>query len=416
MCPAILHFSVILATLAMTSYSLADDFSSKYQQLLSTKTLSKTADEISRLQSTSSTSQQQAALGITQFFQAIEFIGQEHYRYGVFYKDLRSLPLMRLPVPVNENPEPITYEKASLIFSGIRDRLEKAEKTLAEVNDPSLKLSFPVFLVLIDYNNNGREDRDETLGELLLNLNPTFMRQPGQDPLPVEILAEQFVIGFDQADVYWLRGYCHLLMSFCDFMLAHDAHDLYHVLAPRIYANPTDAAPMMPKGEEFIDGIADAIAGIHLARFPVVHPEKYQSCHGHLKSVIDLSRKCWESALAETDNDREWLPNPKQTGLLEIPITDEMIDTWKNFLAESEEILDGKKLVAHWRYPAGTHRGINLKRFFSEPPKEFDLILMVHGVAFQPYIEKGELTSPETWEEFNNLFGGNFMGYAIWIN
>lgn len=328
----------------------AEDFSGRFQALLSTRTLSKTAEEIERIPEEARSSQHQAALGITRFFQAIEYLGQQHYRYGVFYSDLRNVPLLRVPVPLNEAPEPVTYEQAAEVLVGMRERLVSAEQTLAQIDDATLKLSLPVFLILIDYDNNGKEGQDETLGELLLNLNPTFLRQQGQEPLPLEILAEQFVIGFDQADVYWLRGYCHVLLSMCEFMLAHDGRDLYHVLARRIYANPTDAAEAFPKTDIWTNNIADAIAAIHLARFPVVHPEGYQACHGHLKSVIALSRKCWEAAEAETDDDREWLPNPQQTGLLQLPVSRSMIDTWKTFLSESEEILDGRKLVGHWRY------------------------------------------------------------------
>ncbi|WP_459554878.1 hypothetical protein [Lacunimicrobium album] len=414
--PSILPLCAAVFAAVTSSAAFAEDFSPQFQQMLSTKTLSKTAEEITILQKATPSTQLQTALGIAQFFQAIEHLGQQHYRYGVFYKDLRGLPLMRMPVPINENPEPINYEQAAQILAGVRDRLETAEKTLSQVNDPGMKLSFPVFLVMIDYNNNGKEDQDETLGELLLNLNPTFMRQPGQEPMPLENLAEQFVIGFDQTDVYWLRGYCHLLMSFCDWALAHEMKELYHVIAPRVYAKPLDAAEPFPKKEgDWTGDIADAIAGIHLARFPVVQKERYQSIRAHLKQVIALSRKTWEAAAAETDNDREWLPSPKQTGILQVPVTDDMVATWKTFLTESEEILDGKKLVAHWRYP-NQARGVNLKKYFDNPPARFDLILMVHGVDLLPYIEKGEMTSPETWDNFNNMFQGNFFGYAVWFN
>ncbi|MEO0970116.1 MAG: hypothetical protein AAFX80_17740 [Cyanobacteria bacterium J06639_18] len=40
----------------------------------------------------------------------------------------------------------------------------------------------------------------------------------------------------------------------------------------------------------------------------------------NLQTVTALSRQSWKLILAETDNDREWLPNPKQISLQRIII------------------------------------------------------------------------------------------------
>jgi hypothetical protein len=49
-------------------------------------------------------------------------------------------------------------------------------------------------------------------------------------------------------------------------------------------------------------------------------------------------------------------------------------------------------------------------------PRPFDLVLWVQGTAALPYLEAGEQTSPETWERFQRIFRGEFVGVAIWVN
>jgi len=83
------------------------------------------------------------------------------------------------------------------------------------------------------------------------------------------------------------------------------------------------------------------------------------------------------------------------------------------FLDEADEILAGRKLIPFWRDAGG--RGVNLRRVFVEP-REFDLVLWVQGTAAIPYLEAGELTTPEVWQRLQRIFQGEFLGFAIWFN
>ena len=111
--------------------------------------------------------------------------------------------------------------------------------------------------------------------------------------------------------------------------------------------------------------------------------------------------------------------------MLRIPVTRELIDGWHAVLTEMEEILEGRKLIPFWRdyatlfggnqeIPAGT-RGINLKRVFTEP-RDFDLILLIQGTGALPYLERGPLSTPETWSNLGRVFRGQFFGFAAWFN
>jgi hypothetical protein len=159
---------------------------------------------------------------------------------------------------------------------------------------------------------------------------------------------------------------------------------------------------------------ADVVAVIHLINLPVVEPQRMQAALTHLEQVIALSRESWRDILAETDDEREWIPNPKQTGILPgVQITQPMVEGWQEVLDEVEAILQGKKLIPFWR--GDDQRGVNLRKVFTEPTT-FDLVMWIQGTAAAPYLQEGPLSTPDTWQRFNQMFNGQFVGFAIWFN
>jgi hypothetical protein len=162
-------------------------------------------------------------------------------------------------------------------------------------------------------------------------------------------------------------------------------------------------------GVDFID----VIALIHLVRMPVLEPARVKTALGHLQQMLALSRESWRFILAETNNDHRWIPNPKQKGVLGVRVTQEMVDSWLQFIDEAEALLQGKRLIPFWR--GKETRGVNLRRVFTEP-RPFDLVLWGQGTAATPYLEEGTLTKPEVWDRLRRVFGGEFMSFAIWFN
>jgi len=129
--------------------------------------------------------------------------------------------------------------------------------------------------------------------------------------------------------------------------------------------------------------------------------------------VISLSRESWKSILAETDSDREWVPNPKQLSVIpQVRVTDEMVKSWLKFLDEIALILDGKKNIPFWR---DEKLSINFAKIFTEP-RPFDLVSWVQGTAATPYLEKGNTTDARVWNEMVNAFGSNLFGFVVWFN
>jgi hypothetical protein len=348
------------------------------------------------------------ALGIVQTLRAAERLMQCLYHYGLDPRWRNNLPFLRLPVPDNPSPEPITNKAFRQTIADFAADLAAAEATLAEIKSADVKLPLAVGTYRLDFNADGQATDFETLWRVLARMVDVD-RVTSKE-------AEVFVIAADKADVHWLRGYCHLMQAVCEVHLAHDTQDLHdhcaHLFFPTAkmrYRVPLDDDP---KSWEWI---RDAIAFIHLFRFPVAEPERMKTAHEHLLAVIAQSRESWAAIDAETDDDREWIPSPDQKNVA-IPgarISAEMVKGWQLALDEAEAILKGEKLLPFWR--GKETRGVNLKRVFHEP-QTFDLVLWVQGSAAVPYLEDGDITEPEHWRTIGRMFGGRLFWFALWVN
>ncbi len=420
----------LIGSLSFSAVSLCDageDVSPKLAELLKQGQLSDAEKYLTaQLATDPQHDQARFALGVVKVLSAIEHLGQEQYQYGAMNGQLSNLPVFRLPIPVNPNPEEVTYTQVRQVFLHLQTRMLAAEAELAQV-DLKREVQLPIDLMSIrlDLNGDGKTDDKESFAALFGVANRVRPGTPAAD----------LKVTFDNGDVPWLRGYCHFLCAVCDVVLAYDHQRMFdvsgHLIYPKAVQPHGDLEPLdvgRNGNGDFTREIMDAVAAIHLADFPLKEPKRMSSARGHLLEMIRTSRESWVLIEAETDNDHEWLPNPKQTGVLRVPVTREFIDGWHGVLTEMEDLLEGRKLIPFWRDYSGTFffnglgsnipatgRGMNLKRFFEEPSR-FDLVLLIQGTAALPYIEKGPLSRPETWDNLTRVFQGQFFGFAIWFN
>lgn len=366
---------------------------------------------LAQLQKHPQDDQARFSLGVVQLAKAVERVMQSLYRYGVRSNALTGfLPILRLPTPNNPNPQVITYENTRQILQGFIDDLGKVEATLAPMQDKNVKLPLRFGLIRLDINSDGKVEESESLWKIFATINRINIT-PTQ--------ASQFAIAFDAGDAVWLRGYCHLLSAIGEFGLAHDGREFFNSLAHVLFTKPDTPYKFLvnaPTSTNSFGGIefVDIIAFFHLLRFPVQEPARMTKALQHLQTTTKLSRQSWQLIMAETDNDREWLPNPKQTGVIpNVRVTSQMVKTWLAFLDETDSILTGKVLIPFWRIREV--RGVNINKAFTQPGT-LDVIAWLQGTGAAPYLQVGKITNTRFWQQLQETFGGQFFGFAVWFN
>lgn len=458
-----------------------------FQRMLSEgRTAEAVAHAGAALAETPEDAQARFALGTAQFLLAVEGLGHGLWRHGLKRGydtgfGLGGLPFLRLPVPSNPAPQPVTYTALREILVTFQRDLAAADATLALVHAELVDLPLDLATIRLDFDGDGQGSEDERLLSVFATISPRVASPSG------------FLIDFDQSDAPWLRGYTHLLSAMADFLLAHDWEEMFlasfHGLFPdtempgsamnfeaqrvvkaitALYDDPSyptryperppepdrpvrdgvswddwqtrlrtyqnsDAYKRYLESEAYqayerdlekwnqirrlesplrYGAIADLVAALHLFSWDVVEPERMASARQHLLSMIALSRENWTRIRAETDDRREWVPSPGQVGVFRLRVTEATVANWHAFLDEFEAILEGRRLIAHWRF---AERGINLRRMFDEPAR-FDPWLIGQGSAVLPYLEEGDLVTGSTAETMLELFGGDFFAYFIWFN
>ncbi len=406
---------LIFAAIAPTAFAAAPEEPPAEKYLLEGK-LAEGEKALAEMAASKPTdAQARFGLGVVQFVAAVERMVQTFHRFGLNSGPAgQMLPFARLPIPANPAAEPIRYADLRAFFERWTADLARAEATLALVDSPDVKLPLHFGLIRLDLNGDAKAEPDERLFNLYTQLNAAARNQVTAEA------AKDFLIAFDRADVAWLRGYCHLLMAMSDVYLAHDAHELFAHTAPYFFPRAETPFPFLKRGPnaqrkdiEMADAM-DAIAFIHLVNFPVKEPARLKSALAHLQSMIALSHESWKFIIAETDDDHEWVPNPKQHSVMPNgAVTNEMVKGWLEFLSEAKAILNGEKLIPFWRTSA--ENGVNLNRVFTDP-RTFDLVLWVQGTAATPYLQNGPCITAETWNRFQRIFNGEFIGFALWFN
>jgi hypothetical protein len=369
-------------------------------------------DLAARLAAQPGDDQARFALGATKFIRTVEGLSQDMYRHGLQPpRDvLMMFPFFRFPLPPNPRPESLDYEKMRDIFKRALAGFGQTDQTLAQMGEAEVTLPIAIGLARLDLDGSGEANAGESLFSVF---NATL----AGGNMPPEA-AEQFIVTFDRGDAAWLRGYANLLSAILEFMLAHDGRASFDISAHMLFPDAglpnaqLNAQPGASGDMAAIGPAADLVAAIHLMHWQPTEPERMRAALSHLEQVVALSRESWRHILAETDDEAEWIPSPRQeNGVIGMPVTQATVDGWMLFLAEFDAVLKGEKLVPHWRLA----KGINLRRAFLEP-QAFDPILWAQGSAALPYLADGPVTDAATWNRMMGMFGGNFFGFALWFN
>ena len=163
----------------------------------------------------------------------------------------------------------------------------------------------------------------------------------------------------------------------------------------------------------------DTLAAVLLTLRGVPDAERTRAAHAHFKNMIAENRAFWSAVMDETDNVREWLPNPDQTSAFGVEVSAEMADGWQAVLGEIEQLLEGETLVPYWRFDNGFEAeagiGVNVAKFLQNPG-DLDIILWLHGAGAVPYLEEGRLAQMQAWDRFARMTAGDGLMFAAWFN
>lgn len=338
-------------------------------------------------------------LGVVQFVRGVERLAQSFHDYGL-KSEHQSAPFLRLPVPQNPEPAVIRYEVFRRILDDFRRDLMDAEKVLANITDDRVALPLHLADIHLDLDGDGKAT------DRFMDVLAKIMR--GQR---FEFLEENpaFLVRFDRGDVAWLRAYCHLLSGMLDFYLAFDTQEDFGLWGDTAFAKPKAAF----KGSEF-ERLQKSGEAHRVLR--IIEPARLSRSRGHLIKVAQLNRETWRFIRAETDNDHEWLPHPRQQSVFKMAVREEMIDAWLAAVGELEGMLEGKKLMFNLGGP-NQDRGINVKRLLEDPPTELDWEKVWREGPTEKYLEKGEFINIGTLFRVLSVFNDPMaVGYAAWFN
>lgn len=372
------------------------------------------------------------ALGLLEITGAYETFAQALYRHGAVAPNSSAFGLIlgmsadAPPTPANPDPEPLTYD-------GFREILEEFVASLDQAADHMKRagegtpfvVAIDPLRVRMDLDGDGEAAEGETLG-MLLNEAGGFLEIPmpglppsGKTKTKSPDAAPDTTIGFDNADAIWFAGYANVTATPFDIALAHDFSQLFDAYFHRVF--PEAGLPMQAysHGHSTVmmdaDGdtaIADLIAAIHTANFPVIDSQRLAGVLTRLGTITALSRQNWQMILAETDDFRELVPSPSQTSL--IPgqeVTQEIVDAWLDTLDTLDEIIAGDLLLPHWRFS----QGFSLKTFF-ETSTETDVVMLFAGQGALPYLQDGPVADAASFAELNRVMGDDWPMFAAWFN
>ena len=192
-------------------------------------------------------------------------------------------------------------------------------------------------------------------------------------------------IKVDQSDVLWALSYHDFIESALVVLRALDMDEKYHI--------------------------------------SVKHPELFRRSRDLFTQGLANSEKTRRSVLAETGNDEEWIPNPKQTNsAFPLALDAKDFSMWGKVIKELQALEEGKTLLARGDElgycPKGF--GLDVREISLNPPQDlFGAGSPVFGAPYCRKIDKAHPVSPlvELMSRASHADPQmRFLRYLLWIN
>lgn len=345
------------------------------------------------------------ALAAVTFLGGIEGSYQSRWDSGLTEIGL-PLPVLGTPLAPNPNPAPLTPDYVNRLAADLGAAMQATRAALPEAGSDGavvLKLSD----IWFDIDRNGTRTEEESL-LWLAGFPRALMDETAPD-----------TVRFDAPDAHWLRAYTHLIEGSTTLIRAFDPEpELARALALRaaIAAQHAELVPAdPPPSYGFFDYemFADTAAVVLNTLRHQPDPALIAETEAHARAMIAANRDFWTAVAAETDNDREWIPNDAQQQALGLEIPPGTGAAWVAVLADAEKVLNGDLLVPFWRFAPGN--GVDLRKWL-DAPAPIELIDWIQGTAALEYAGSGAVIDGEAWSQFLSISGGNAGLYMVMFN
>jgi len=343
--------------------------------------------------------------GMSEALLAIEHVLQ--VRYATYSGELPLVPGGQANISYNPDAEfnPAFVETAML---GALEHFAKARAALENAAGNDFAVEVELQDLWFDVDKDGKRGEGEAA---LLQIGQLFSGRSGFEGYDGES-----VIRFDTADADWLAAYVNLASASAELILSVDPTSAIRAISEgneKIAALGVSSNPSFFEDERQLDAIAVVLTALD----GTPDPKRTRAALAHLKKMIAHNESFWTRVEQETDDNKEWLPNANQVSAFGVEVTDETAAAWRAVLSEMSHVLNGRKLVPHWRFGGRgeTGYGLNIESLLTDPG-DFDLVLMLHGASLAPHFEQGALVNPRVWREFARTVDGRGNIFALWLN
>jgi len=234
----------------------------------------------------------------------------------------------------------------------LRWTLKETEKGLAKVDkyleyaakDKNFSMELCLAKWKVDWNRNGEiDERDEAMMQVEYDVNGEMIPKDDKRRTPT--------FRFDYGDIYWARAMLSFQRAAIDFILAYKYPSLAEF--EQFFKEPDNKLIFKVKDKKLLLKSRDLI----------------------LKG-LEYADKSRVEYLAEKDDEREWLPNPKQKSHpLPLPVDAQLYETWANVLNDLQLLMKGNEGISvkevaqlgdnQWENPPDGY--INIANIFEKP-------------------------------------------------
>lgn len=212
-----------------------------------------------------------------------------------------------------ENLKFLDHEKGRLVWRTFLGELEQVDRDLAVVAaDPGFSLELCIACWKVDWNGNGRIDgRDNRMLELEFDGKGGSLDEDDPRRRPT--------YRFDVGDALWGRAMISFQRAAVELVLAYRWSELDKLWGP------DDAQALTIK---------------------LIDPGRVKHARELLIAALGFSSQERAAYLAETDDDREWLPNPRQKSYaMPLEVDDGLYATWAQVISDVHRMLSSQEGV-----------------------------------------------------------------------